>query len=157
MKKISILLIALTALLLTGCASSVKSNKVEMAKLNENGDIVIDTTEITDVATFYTYEHEGVTIEFFAVKANDGTIRTAFNTCQVCNGSPHAYFIQKGDIFECQNCGNTFSVDDIEIIKGGCNPIPITGEDKLVEDNIITIKKELIESYKQRFSTIEKI
>ena len=48
---------------------------------DESGNIVIDTTNIGTKATFYNYNADGTTIRLFAVKASDGTIRMAFNTC----------------------------------------------------------------------------
>ena len=63
---------------------------------DESGNIVIDTTNIGSKASFYNYDADGTTIRLFAVKASDGTIRMACNTCQVCNPSPKAYFVQNG-------------------------------------------------------------
>jgi len=85
-----------------------------------------------------------------AVKASDGTIRTAFNTCQVCNGSPKAYYKQEGDVVVCQNCGNRFSMDMIEEQRGGCNPVPI--DEKTENDETITISKDFITQNKGLFT-----
>ncbi len=102
---------------------------------NENGDVEIKAEDITDQAAFYEYDYNGTTVGLFAVKASDGTIRTALNTCQVCNGSPYAFFNQQENQFQCQNCGNLFSLDMIGQERGGCNPIPITSEDRADSDN----------------------
>ena len=83
-------------------------------------------------------------MEVLAVKASDGTIRTAFNTCQVCYSSGRGYYVQDGDVLICQNCGNAFQMDQVEITKGGCNPIPILEEGKEVTDATITISKEFL-------------
>ena len=76
------------------------SNNTESKAINleadVSGNIVIDTTNIGSKASFYTYDAEGTTIRLFAVKASDGTIRMACNTCQVCNPSQKAYFVQNG-------------------------------------------------------------
>ena len=131
------------------------SNNTESKAINleadESGNIVIDTTNIGSKASFYTYDAEGTTIRLFAVKASDGTIRMAFNTCQVCNPSPKAYFIQNGKNFICQNCGNSFSTDNIGKERGGCNPIPITTDERIDGDNTITLTKQFIEGYKDNF------
>ena len=115
------------------------SNNTESKAINleadVSGNIVIDTTSIGSKASFYTYDAEGTTIRLFAVKASDGTIRMAFNTCQVCNPSPKAYFVQSGKNFICQNCGNSFSTDNIGKERGGCNPIPITTDERIDGDN----------------------
>jgi len=51
------------------------------------GDLVISKSEVTEKAKFYPYNADGTRMEILAVRAGDGSIRTAFNTCQVCNGS----------------------------------------------------------------------
>lgn len=122
------------------------------ATLNDNGDMVILTADITENATFYNVDADGVSMGLFAVKASDGTIRTAFNTCQICNGSPYAYFTQDGDNFQCQNCGNIYGVDMIEKERGGCNPVPITSDEKTVTDTEIIIPAKLIEENAGRFN-----
>lgn len=84
-------------------------------------------------------------MEVMAVKASDGTIRTAFNTCQVCTGSPRAYYKQQGDTVICQNCGNRFKMNMIEQQRGGCNPIPIMKQEKTEDGTSITISKAFLE------------
>ncbi len=126
-------------------------DKVISLEADESGNIIIDTTNIGSKATFYNYSIDGITIRLFAVKASDGTIRMAFNTCQVCNPSPKAYFIQNGKNFVCQNCKNSFATDNIGKEKGGCNPIPITTNERIDGENTITITKQFLECYKDNF------
>ena len=128
-----------------------KSNETIKLTADENGDVTIDTSNIGSTATFYNYDYNGKTIKLFAVKASDGTIRMAFNTCQVCNPSPMAYFKQSGKNFICQNCKNSFATDSIGKERGGCNPIPITTDERIDGDNTITLTKQFIESYKDNF------
>ena len=132
---------------------STQSTENETINLetDESGNIVIDTTNIGSKATFYNYNADGTTIRLFAVKASDGTIIMAFNTCQVCNPSPKAYFVQNGKNFICQNCKNSFATDNIGKERGGCNPIPITTDERIDGENTITITKQFIESYKENF------
>ncbi len=111
---------------------------------NENGDMVIPISEITEDASFYSYDELDSKIEVIAVKASDGTVRTAFNTCQVCYSSGRGYYVQKGDQLVCQNCGNTFSMDDVEVTRGGCNPVPIDGEQTKTTNDSIVIPKEFL-------------
>lgn len=129
---------------------------VSEVNLNEDGDVVIPVADITEEASFYEYDINGTIIGFFAVKASDGTIRTALNTCQVCNGSPYAFFEQQGDTFQCQNCGNLFSLDMIEQERGGCNPVPITKDEKTVNDTQIVIPMKYLEENVGRFSNWKK-
>ena len=73
--------------------------------------------EVSSTAKFYPYILDGVNMEIIAVKATDGTIRTALNTCQVCYDSGRGYYVQRGEYLVCQNCGNRFHIDQIEKIK----------------------------------------
>lgn len=130
-----------------------KTSETIKLTADDNGDVVVDTTNIGNTATFYNYDYNGTTIKLFAVKASDGTIRMAFNTCQVCNPSPMAYFKQSGKNFICQNCKNSFATDSIGKERGGCNPIPITTDERIDEENTITIKKDFIESHAENFES----
>lgn len=126
------------------------------AVLNEEGDVVINLSDITDKAAFYEYDANGTTMGLFAVKASDGTIRTALNTCQVCNGSPYAFFEQQGDSVQCQNCGNQFSLDMIGQERGGCNPVPITDTDATTTDTQIVIPAKFLQDNAERFTNWKK-
>lgn len=116
------------------------------AAINENGDVVINEADITGNASFIEYESKkGITVGLVAVRASDGTVRTALDTCEVCNGSPYAYFAQDGDSIQCQNCGNVYSVDMIQLERGGCNPIPIMSDEKTVTETEIIIPSAFLE------------
>jgi uncharacterized membrane protein len=110
----------------------------------KDADIVIPISDITETATFFPAEIDGTKLEVLAVKAPDGSIRTAFNTCQVCYSSGRGYYVQEGDVLVCQNCGNRFGMDDVEVVKGGCNPVPIAAENKTVDAETITVSKDFL-------------
>ncbi|MFZ5354213.1 MAG: DUF2318 domain-containing protein [Bacillota bacterium] len=118
----------------------------------ENGGLKIDKKDITEQAKFFSYNADGTYMEVLAVKASDGTIRTALNTCQVCYDSGRGYYKQEGDTVVCQNCGNVFGIDDIEVVKGGCNPVPIFEDSKTVDGESITIAAEFLNSNKEYFT-----
>ncbi len=118
----------------------------------KNRDLVIAVKDISKTAQFYPVEVEGVKLEVIAVKAPDGTIRTAFNTCQVCYDSGQGYYKQQGNELVCQNCGNRFTMDEVEVLSGGCNPVPIFPEDKTVTDQTITIPLAFLKEAKTIFS-----
>lgn len=99
---------------------------------------------------FYDYEVENQKMQVIAVLADDGTVRTSWNTCQVCFGSGKGYFAVKDGMLECQNCGNKFSFNDVEVNRGGCNPIPLT--EKKIEGNIIIISHNTFVENKKLFS-----
>lgn len=113
--------------------------------------IKIAKSQITSSASFFPYTVDGVNMEIIAVKATDGTIRTALNTCQVCYDSGRGYYIQEGLYLVCQNCGNRFHVDQVEKIKGGCNPIPVMAGDKSDLGDSIVISQDFAASQKQYF------
>ena len=133
------------------------SNNEAEGALNEAGDLVINTGDIGDEATFFQVNVKGVDMAVLAVKAEDGTVRTAFDTCQICNGSPYAYFEQKGDKFQCQNCGNVYSRDMIEKERGGCNPVPIMADEKSETENEIIIPAKVLEDNAGRFKNWKNI
>ena len=116
-----------------------------------SGDLIILKSEISETARFYPYKAGKTNMEVIAVKASDGTVRTAFNTCQVCFDSGRGYYKQQGDELICQNCGNRFSISKIEKQKNGCNPVPITSEYKIEDDNTITIPAEFLDAAKVLF------
>lgn len=125
-------------------------------KASSDWGIVINKKDISYKAKFYQYAVNGRNIEMFAVKASDGTIRTALNTCQVCYSSGRGYYKQEGAVFVCQNCGNRFRLDQIEIVKGGCNPIPILGQDKTDLGNSIGISSQYLMSVAPYFANWKK-
>lgn len=131
--------------------SSTKEGQNNQINLSENGDLVIPLAGISEKASFYPVDIDGTKIEVLAVKAPDGSVRTAFNTCQVCFSSGRGYYIQQGDKLVCQNCGNQFSTSDVEVSKNGCNPVPITEQDKTVDSQNITISNQFLTQYKVIF------
>ena len=64
-------------------------------------------------------------MQLIALLDADGTPRLAYNACQVCAGSPYAYFDYKDGVLLCRNCGNAFSLDSVGRVSGGCNPMPV--------------------------------
>jgi len=115
-------------------------------------DLRIRKSVITKTARFYPYQAGNTYLEVLVVKANDGTIRTAFNTCQICYDSGRGYYLQEGDELVCQNCGNRFNVDDVEVVRGGCNPVPILKENKADDGQNIVIPGSFLSKNKFFFS-----
>lgn len=136
--------------------TSSDTKSLSAVSSNEKGDVIIQTDSITGDPLFYDYDLDGTTISLFALKASDGTIRTALNTCQVCNGSPYAFFELKEDQVQCQNCGNLFSLDMIGLKKGGCNPIPIMEDEREESDGTITISAEFLKNNSSLFDNWKK-
>ncbi len=125
-------------------------------KENVQGDLIIQKSEISETVKFYPYNIGKTNMEVMAVKASDGTVRIAFNTCQICYDSGRGYYKQEGDELVCQNCGNRFYIDQLEKIKGGCNPVPITKEYKSEDDESIIITQAFLEANKALFGNWKK-
>ncbi len=115
-------------------------------------DLVIPASTITQNASFIPAEVDGTKIEVIAVRDSQGSIRTAYNTCQVCYGSETAYYKQSGNFLVCQNCGNRFSMNHVGIKSGGCNPYPITESDRTLSADSIIIPYESLVKAKVIFS-----
>ncbi|MCD7854428.1 MAG: DUF2318 domain-containing protein [Clostridiales bacterium] len=161
MKKNIILPIAACIVLIAAAAVSISkgnANKnVSIESTDVSGrDVIINEADVTAEAAYYDYDADGTNVQLFAVKASDGTVRLALNTCQVCMGSPYAYFKQEGDSFVCQNCGNAFQTDYIGIEHGGCNPVPVTEEYYTSSNGKITVSAEFLSAYKDSFASWKK-
>ena len=138
----------------TAAASVVQADDTAQTGQGGNGDgITIVKKNITETATFIPYQFGDAKMEIIAVMAPDGTIRTALNTCQVCWDSGRGYYEQEGDELVCQNCGNRFKISQIEKMKNGCNPVPITGKEKTDNGDTITISGGELAKYKSFFES----
>lgn len=131
-------------------AEAGSSGKAQTIQAGESLSIPI--SEITATASFYPVEVNGTEMEILAVLDSQGNIRTAFNTCQVCYSSGRGYYVQDGDVLVCQNCGNRFTVDQVEIETGGCNPWPIFETDKTVTDEAVLISYDFLDTSRGIFA-----
>lgn len=120
--------------------------------ISSGESLVIPTADITTDAYFYPIEVDGTNMEVIAVKDSAGNIRTAFNTCQICYGSGRGYYVQSGNFLVCQNCGNRFSMDQVEIESGGCNPWPIFDKNKTVSADEISISYDFLAESERIFA-----
>lgn len=147
----------MTMFALTACSFNSNTKEETTAKSADGKeealtDLVIPVSEISSTATYYPVEVEGTAMEVVAVKAPDGSIRTAFNTCEVCYDSGRGYYVQEGDVLVCQNCGNRFPMNRVEVEAGGCNPWPIFDQNKTVTEDSITISSDFLKESKQIFA-----
>jgi uncharacterized membrane protein len=124
--------------------ASAQSGANALKPVIADRDLVISIAEVSETASFFPVDIEGSRLEVIAVRAPDGTVRTAFNTCQVCYASGRGYYKQQGNLLVCQNCGNRFRMSQVEVRSGGCNPVPIFPADKTVDEKTITIKREFL-------------
>ena len=106
-----------------------------------NGNISIPVASVSDgKAHYFSYDADGKTVDYFLLESKDGQIRAALDACDVCYKSLKGYR-QEGDFMVCNNCGQKFRSDQINIIKGGCNPAPLTRE--VVNGQVVLMESEL--------------
>lgn len=123
----------------------------EAAVINNKEYISIPVSEITAEAKWYDYEFEGQNIKFFAVRASDGSIKTAFDACDVCFAEKKGYR-QEGNEMVCNNCGNRYPISSLgtENKEGwGCWPGYLSN---IIEGDNILIKKSDLQSNQWRAS-----
>ena len=137
MKKLGVLMMLAALLLSLAACGGSKGGGFQDAALDENGDIVIQEADITENASLINYDADGVTVQFLAIRDSSGDVRLGYNTCQSCSPSPYAYFAQDGDKLVCQNCGLSFTAENVGAGGHGCNPAAVT--DAVRADGTITI------------------
>jgi len=118
MQRLLILLLFASLALTAGCTSNTHK------QLEPQGSVVqIPLAELQPLqASFYKVSLDGKEVRFFAVKGNDGRVRTALDACDVCYKERKGYQ-QQGDVMLCRNCNLTFPIDRIGPSSvGGCNP-----------------------------------
>jgi len=94
----------------------------------KDGIVSIPVNDVNDGDIhYYKYPDGNREIRFFLLKSSDGVIRAAFDACDVCFASRKGYS-RSGDSVVCNNCGMRFHSSRINVVKGGCNPAPLTRE-----------------------------
>lgn len=94
-------------------------------------------------ARYFKYDApSGIQVRYFIMKSSDGTIRAAFDSCDVCWAANKGYR-QEGDVMVCNNCGQRFPSVKINEVKGGCNPAPLNR--KVSGDKVIIKISDIIE------------
>ena len=142
-----LLLIALTVAL-TGCgANPEKAAATETPAATEEpvqatAGLNISLGTLTEEPQFIDWTQDGVAMQLIALKDTAGAQQLAYNTCQVCAGSPYAYFEDQNGVLVCQNCGNRFPLSSVGKVSGGCNPKPVT--DYELQDDSIVISEETL-------------
>ena len=90
------------------------------------------------------------------ISVSNNWLRFTHMTCQVCFDSGRGYYKQEGNELVCQNCGNRFKLDQVEKIKGDCNPVSIMKENKTDDGTNIVISQAFIEENKGLFGNWRK-
>jgi len=152
MKKILLVGIGIVALMMILIfAKGFGLFTVTGSSLKNNGEFKIPLSDISENAKWYEYESNGVAIRFFAVKASDGSIKTAFDACDVCYRYKKGYR-QEGDYMVCNNCGRRFLINNLGTENknpGGCWPGYLPSK---IDGQYLVIKKSDIEKGRWRFA-----
>jgi len=112
------------------------------------GNVTMPMAQVNDgKAHFYTYDANGTTVKYFVLASKDGTVRAALDACEVCYPKKLGYH-QVGDYMQCNNCGKKFRSDQINVVTGGCNPIPLT---RSVTGSTLTIAASSLQAGAQYF------
>ena len=126
--------------------TTVDGSAENVTSIKKGGYLAIPIADLSQTASFYKAEIDGTEIELVALKDSKGNLRTAFNACQVCYSSGRGYYRQEGKYLVCQNCGNSFTIDQVGIASGGCNPWPILDSDRTVTDDEIQISYDVLKA-----------
>ena len=142
MKKYIIGMILLT-LLIAGCSSG------DIQISEDDKSFKIPLNGITDKVQKFDYDTSGTTVTYFVVKGTDGSIRTAFDACDVCGGNKG--YTQQGIDIKCENCGKIFLIDGLGTQnKGyGCWPSFLS---HTIKDGQLIIKNSELEAGAFRFA-----
>ena len=126
--------------------TTVDGSAENVTSIKKGGYLAIPIADLSQTASFYKADIDGTEIELVALKDSKGNLRTAFNACQVCYSSGKGYYVQDGNYLVCQNCGNSFTIDQVGIASGGCNPWPILDSDRTVTDDEIHISYDVLKA-----------
>lgn len=148
----AVLCLAVAATIFLKNGKDITGGEKAAQVISEGGILVIPVSEVSAAARFHPVEVNGTPMEIIAVKDSQGNIRTAFNTCQICYGSGMGYYVREGSDLVCQNCRNHFTVDQVEIESGGCNPWPVFPESKTVTEASIAIPYDCLEEATRIFA-----
>lgn len=126
--------------------TTVDGSAENVTSIKKGGYLAIPIADLSQTASFYKADLDGTEIELVALKDSKGNLRTTFNACQVCYSSGKGYYVQDGNYLVCQNCGNSFTIDQVGIASGGCNPWPILDSDRTVTDDEIQISYDVLKA-----------
>ncbi len=111
-------------------------------------DVIMPVASVNDgKAHFFTYDAGGTTVKYFVLSDSTGKVRAALDACEVCYAQKKGYS-QEGDSMVCNNCGQVFPAKEINVVTGGCNPIPLK---RSVQGETLTITVDSLQAGAQYF------
>ena len=135
-------------------AETERRTENDAAELRTDGSLMIHADRLSTDKISFIRISENSRIELLARLGDDGTVKAALGTCQSCNGSPGAYYTQKGDELKCNNCGLTFPISVLDSPGGGCHPIMLDSKIVRHEGNDLVIDMNGLLAYEGLFSKV---
>lgn len=105
-------------------------------------EIRIPLSTITSKANFLSENINGIKVQYIVVKAQDGSIRTAMNACDVCF-KQHKGYKQVGNDLVCNNCGKSFDINQIGTENKGSGCWPSYLPNRIDGDYVVISKDDL--------------
>ncbi len=118
-------------------AAAADSQCEDVWATDAEGNLTIHADRVPGEPVFIPLLADGKRMEVLVIRGGDGKVRLAFNTCQVCSGSPRAYFEPQVGGVVCRNCGNFFSAEQVGIASKGCNPLAVPGVEATASGDIV--------------------
>ncbi len=140
---------AAAALLLAALSLPCGSQAGSAWRFDTAGSLFITESAIGTRPLFIPVRSGGTDMEVIAVRDDAGTVRIAFNTCQVCNGSPSAFFAPVRDGLQCRSCGFVFPADQVGAGGDSCTPLAIPGVTK--DNGVLRVPAEVIAAHRGKF------
>jgi uncharacterized membrane protein len=146
---VGILILAGIIYFIFGTNAGITGNVV--AEPIQEADVIkIPLSAVSTKAQWFDYNSNGVNIRYYVVQAKDGSVKTAFDACDVCYRSKKGYRQSGGDMI-CNNCGNYYPISGLgtkNLKGGGCWPGYLPRD---IEGDYIVIKKSDLEAGRYRF------
>lgn len=92
-------------------------------------------------AHFYSTTVSGSTVKFFVLRKQDGSYGVALDACNACYRAKQGYRDGEDQVI-CNNCGMAFRPEDVGVVTGGCNPIPLPHA--ITQDAVTISAKDLL-------------
>lgn len=123
-------------------------------RMHKDGNLVIQESSLSSDKVSFIRIDEDSKIELLARIGDDGRIKVALGTCQSCNGSPQAYYTQKGNQLMCNNCGLTFPLSVLDAPGGGCHPITLDSSIVKEAEGQVELSLEALLRYESLFEKV---
>lgn len=155
MREVLVLTIVFCILTTIGCTQTPTGKAVsdiplgdvaaeykETAYEQTTDSIIIDEKAVKTSIKMYSYTSDGVKIRFFVVKDSDGMIRTAFDTCSLCESNKGF----RQDMFHVINNENeyAFQIDQLGRTNSGDGYYPAHLANDVKDGKVIISKDDLV-------------